>query len=75
MLNIFEASLLIFFTSAKSQEVTSDEIFGDFTENANFDGFTPDMSKPDDDFMAMMLALYAGKGGPGQGRLVLGYYQ
>ena len=38
-------------------QTSQDDIFGDFDENANFDDFTPDMSKPSDDFLAQMLAI------------------
>merc|ERR1711962_1401345 len=51
-------SVAILVTSA---QVTEDDIFSDFTENANFDDFTPDMSKPSDDFLAMMAAMAAQK--------------
>ena len=38
-------------------QTSQDDIFGDFDENANFDDFTPDMSKPSDDFLAQMMAI------------------
>ena len=46
----------LFVISVKGQ-TSQDDIFGDFDENANFDDFTPDMSKPSDDFLAQMLAI------------------
>ena len=46
----------LFIISVKGQ-TSQDDIFGDFDENANFDDFTPDMSKSSDDFLAQMLAL------------------
>ena len=46
----------VFIISVKGQ-TSQDDIFGDFDENANFDDFTPDMSKPSDDFLAQMLAI------------------
>jgi hypothetical protein len=52
--------LPILVLSVKGQ-TSQDDIFGDFDENANFDDFTPDMSKPSDDFLAQMMALAAQK--------------